>query len=114
MVSEFGTVANQFAAVMGTVLEMSALVWVLLILGMAFLLSPFSNVLNVITVPLGYKWSSCPYCMAVSVEKIEWADCANCGRRHMTNFGAVWYRDGDELRFCDSGCLDEFDMGGGQ
>lgn len=87
------------------VLRDASLLIVIIGVGGMFLLSPFSEILNVITVPLGYQWLSCPYCPDVSLRRITWADCDHCGTRHRTNFGAAKYKDGDEYRFCDWDCL---------
>ncbi len=76
-----------------------------------FLMTPFSNVLNLITVPLGYEYSSCPYCPEFGVKKIEYEECDNCGEEHATNFGASWYtggQDGEKYHFCQNECLREF------
>lgn len=79
--------------------------------GTLFLMLPVSNVLNVITVPLGYEYSSCPYCADFGLRKIEYGDCDNCGDEHATNFGASWYtggQDGDKYHFCSNDCLRQF------
>jgi len=57
-------------------------------LGTLFVISPASNILNLITVPLGYEWSSCPYCPDVGVRKITYSDCAVCGSETVENFSA--------------------------
>jgi len=79
--------------------------------GTIFLMTPLSNILNVITVPLGYEYSSCPYCPVFHVRKIEYDECDNCGKEHATNFGASWYtggQDGEKYYFCQNECLREF------
>lgn len=84
---------------------------IVLLAGLVFLVSPLSNVLNVVTVPLGYEWQSCPNCMDVGIRKIERTQCDNCGTEHVTNWGASWYtggENGDKYEFCDSNCLKEF------
>ena len=78
----------------------------LVVLAAVFVTSPFSNVLNVCTVPLGYEWQSCPNCPAVGVEKMTWAECQHCGDKHRENFCAAAYRDGESFRFCSRVCLD--------
>lgn len=73
-----------------------------------FAMTPLSNVLNVVTIPLGYEWQSCPYCPAFGVEKITHAECVTCGARHAENFGSAVHRDGDEFRFCSLGCSQQW------
>ncbi len=80
----------------------------LFLVGTVFIISPFSNILNAITVPLGYEWQSCPNCPDVGIKKIEHAECAHCGEQHATNFGAAKYRDGERISFCSNDCLDRF------
>ena len=75
---------------------LAAVVGVGLMGGMLFLMLPISNVLNAVTVPLGYEYSSCPYCPEFSVKKIEYEECDNCGEEHATNFGASWYTGGQD------------------
>lgn len=77
---------------------------------MIFSMTPLSNILNVVTVPLGYEWQSCPNCPSFGIEKITYTDCANCGETVAENFSrstspageSTWYY------FCDSDCHDEW------
>jgi len=86
--------------------EVAPVALLILVVVPLFLMSPFSNILNVITVPLGYEWQSCPYCPEFGIEKITKADCDHCGDEHVENWGAGARRDGDWYSFCDSDCLD--------
>jgi hypothetical protein len=75
-----------------------------------FFMTPFSNVLNAITVPLGYEWQSCPYCPEFGIKKITYTDCANCGTEITENFstGRSPAGDSEMYRFCDRDCLDSW------
>jgi len=70
-----------------------------------FAMTPFSNMLNVITVPLGYEWQSCPFCPEFGVEKITYTDCANCGDRIAENFNRSQSPAGESEWYCF--CSDE-------
>jgi hypothetical protein len=83
------------------------LVPVAIALGAVFTISPASNLLNVVTVPLGYQWQSCPHCPAVSIRRVRWAECENCGERHRTNFGSARWDDGERIPYCGLDCLQE-------
>jgi len=77
------------------------------ILGMiVFLATPLSNVLNVVTVPLGYEWQSCPYCPDFGVEKITYTECANCSREITENFSRGRSPAGESTmyHFCSNDC----------
>lgn len=89
----------------GGVAFMLALLLVLLPL---LLTTPLANVLNVITVPLGYEISSCPYCPEFSINKVSKSECEHCGEEHIENFGAAKYAGDGEFRFCDSDCLEQW------
>jgi len=112
MTAEITAAVEQVLAWHEAIMPWVGTAFILLVGGLLFAMTPLSNVVNIVTVPLGYEWSSCPFCPAFSIEKIEWAECDNCGRRHRTNFGAAKYKDGNEWRFCDSDCLDGFKAGG--
>lgn len=76
-----------------------------------FIISPFSNVLNIITVPLGYEWQSCPYCPDVGIKKITTTECEHCGDEHAENWGASYHPAGTDsptYRFCSSECMYEW------
>ena len=89
-----------FFSVLGVVL-------LLLVFGLFFLMLPISNVLNLITIPLGYEYSSCPHCPAFGVTKIEYEDCDHCGEEHGRGYsGAAACRNGDKYVFCSNDCLD--------
>jgi len=76
---------------------------------MGFLMTPVSNILNVVTVPLGYEYSSCPYCPEFGITKIEYENCDHCGEEHGRGYsGAAAYRDGEEYVFCSNDCLDDW------
>lgn len=80
---------------------------VVFIVGALFLMTPVSNVLNVVTLPLGYEYSSCPNCPEFGITKLEYHDCAQCGAEHGRGFGgAAVHRDGEEWVFCSNDCLD--------
>ena len=80
-----------------------------LVLGLFFLMTPFSNVLNVVTVPLGYEFSSCPNRPEFTIEKITYHECAQCGEEHGRGVsGTAAYRDGEKYPFCSLDCLDEW------
>jgi hypothetical protein len=75
-----------------------------------FLTTPLSNILNIITVPLGYEYSSCPYCPEFGIQKIEYSECDNCGERHGRGYsGAAAYRDGSKYEFCSNECLSSWE-----
>ena len=73
-----------------------------------FAATPFSIVLNVITVPLGYEWQSCPYCPTFGIERITYTECANCGTEITKNFSRGRSPAGDSTmyHFCDNDCYD--------
>jgi hypothetical protein len=73
------------------------------------LTTPAANVLNVVTVPLGYEIQSCPYCPEVGIEKITYTDCTVCGTEIAENFSAGTSPSGDsELHHvCEDCTLDE-------
>lgn len=81
-----------------------------LVLGLFFLMTPFSNILNAITIPLGYEFSSCPNCPEFTIEKITYHECAQCGDEHARGVsGTAAYRDGEKYCFCSLDCLGDWD-----
>lgn len=92
-----------------SVLALMGGISVLVVGGFVFLTLPISNVLNVITVPFGYEYSSCPYCPDFGVKKIEIVACENCGRVQKRGFsGAAIHRGGGSYLFCSNECLDDW------
>lgn len=92
------------------ILEIMTLGALGMVAGLGFLMTPISNVLNVITVPLGYEYSSCPFCPEFGIKKIEYVDCDNCGDEHGRGYsGAAAYRDGTKYVFCSNECLQDWD-----
>jgi len=86
----------------------------LLVAGVVFIVSPLSNVLNFITVPLGYEWSSCPHCPEVAIRKITYSDCAVCGAETAENFSASRSPGGSDewLYVCDDCSLEDLEVSG--
>lgn len=105
--------SGTLSALIGTMNEAFTffpLIVIALVLGLFFLMTPFSNVLNVITIPLGYEFSSCPNCPEFTIEKITYHECAECGDEHGRGVsGTAAYRDGERYLFCSNDCLDGWD-----
>jgi len=100
-------------AELSTILEqavpMVGILCLSLVAGIAFLTTPLGNFLNIITIPLGYAFSSCPYCPEFAITKLETHECVECGKEHKRGFGnAAAYRDGEEYPFCSNECLNNW------
>ena len=76
----------------------------------AIAMSPAGHVLNIITVPLGYQFQSCPYCPDFGIKKITYTDCENCGSEITENFSYGRSPAGESQMhyFCNRECHDSW------
>ena len=88
--------------------EIVGIILFVFVVGMMFLMSPLSNVLNIITAPLGYEYSSCPYCPKFGVTKIQYETCEQCGKKHGRGFAAPAFYGDETHMFCSNECLQEW------